>query len=86
MAKVMIISLCLHGLALLIVTWFDITDLIEELKSDMRQLRIGRGREKSQLLIPLFQPFSPVCMFNIITMHIFLEQETVNYLIINFFR
>ena len=40
MAKVMIISLCLHGLALLIVTWFDITDLIEELKSDMHQLRM----------------------------------------------
>ena len=80
MAKVMIISLCLHGLALLIVTWFDITDLIEELK------RIGRGREKSYLLIPLFQPFSPVCMYNIITMHIFLEQETLNYFIINFFR
>ena len=36
-AKVMIISLCLHGLALLIVTWFDITDLIEELK------KIGRA-------------------------------------------
>ena len=49
-AKVMIISLCLHGLALLIVTWFDITDLIEELKSDMHQLRIGRGKELLQLI------------------------------------
>ena len=28
-AKVMIISLCLHGLALLIITWFDIIGLLK---------------------------------------------------------
>ena len=31
-AKVMIISLCLHGLALLIVTWYDITGLLKNLR------------------------------------------------------
>ena len=31
-AKVMIISLCLHGLALLIVTCYDITGLLKNLR------------------------------------------------------
>ena len=31
-AKALIISLCLHGLALLIVTWYDITGLLKNLR------------------------------------------------------
>ena len=45
-AKVMIISHCVHGIALLIETLVWYNCFIEELENEMHQLKIGKGKKK----------------------------------------